>query len=76
MEKTILVSVRVPESMVKELDRIAAKMPQYKRSTLIHRAIRFMLLCEKHGVLRRILSYNSNYIKVDKLEFDYHHEHR
>lgn len=76
MEKSILVSVRVPESMVNELDRIAAKMPLYKRSTLIHLAIRFMLLCEKHGLLSKILSYNSYYIKVDKLEFEYHHEHK
>ena len=76
MEKTILVSVRVPESMVNELDRIAAEKRYYKRSTLIHRAIRFMLLCQKYGLLDRILIYNSHYVKVDKLEFDYHHEHK
>lgn len=76
MEKSILVSVRVPENMVKELDRIALEKRFYKRSTLIHLAIRFMLLCEKHGLLSKILSYNSHYVKVDKLEFEYHHEHK
>lgn len=76
MEKSILVSVRVPESMVNELDRIAEDLPLWERSTLIRLAIRFMLLCEKHGLLSKILSYNSYYIKVDKLEFEYHHEHR
>lgn len=76
MEKTILVSVRVPESMVNELDRIAAEKHYYKRSTLIHLAIRFLLLCEKHGLLSKILSYNPYYLKVDKLEFEYHHEHK
>lgn len=75
MEKTILVSVRVPGSMVNELDRIAAEKRYYKRSTLIHYAIRFMLLCEKHGLLNKILTFNSHYMKVDKLEFEYHHEH-
>lgn len=76
MDKSILVSVRVPESMVKELDRIALEKRFYKRSTLIHKAIRFMLLCEKHGLLSKILTYNSYYVKVDKLEFEYHHEHK
>lgn len=75
MEKTILVSVRVPENMVKELDHIALEKRFFKRSTLIHMAIRFMLLCEKYGLLSKILAFNSHYVKVDKLEFEYHHEH-
>lgn len=75
MEKMKLVSIRIPEDELNELDRLAGHLSYYDRSELIRAAVRVLIGCHKFVGLRRFVGFFPRWgDKVDSFEFTYHRE--
>lgn len=77
MSETKLISVRVPADELEKLDELAKRFGNYKRSDLINAAIRLMVADDYLDFARKAIRYYPRYGDViDKLEFEYHREHK
>ena len=76
MDKSVIVSVRLPQSMVDALDDLTNKYSLHSRTHLIYTAVRLLMAVHQKGVLRRFLWVIWDRLVIDKLDFEYHHEHR
>lgn len=77
MNETKLISVRVPADVLYKLDMLAANIEYYKRSDLINAAIRLMVVDDSSKFARKALKFWPEYgDKLDKLELEYHREHK
>lgn len=75
MEKMKLVSIRIPEDELNELNRLAGQLSYYDRSDLIRAAIRVLIVCHQYVSLMRFLCFLPRWgDKVDSFEFTYHRE--
>lgn len=77
MRETKLISVRVPADLLEKLDKLAEKFQSYNRSYLINDAIRLMVAEDALDFVRKAIRFYPQYgDKIDKLEFEYHREHK
>lgn len=77
MNETKLISVRIPADVLNKLDLLAAKFDYYKRSDLINAAIRLMVVDETSKFAKKALGFYPEYgDKLDKLELEYHRQHK
>lgn len=76
MDKSVIVSVRLPQSMVDDLDDLSDKYNLRSRTHLIYTAVRLLMAVHQKGVLSRFLWVIWDRLVIDKLDFEYHHEHR
>ena len=77
MNETKLISVRVPADVLKKLDLLAAKFDYYKRSDLINASIRLMVVYDTSQFARKALKFWPEFCdKLEKLELEYHREHK
>lgn len=75
MEKLKLVSFRIPEDELNELDRLAGRLRYYDRSDLIRAAVRVLIWCHQYVSLMRFVGFLPRWgDKVDSFEFTYHRE--
>ena len=75
MESTKLVSVRLPEDLVRQLDERCGDT--YSRSTLIYAGCKLILEAAKRGKVWCAVRYcPETGDVVDEYEFKYHREHR
>ena len=75
MEKTKLISVRVPESVVNAIDKVSDPYTYYKRSDYINAALKLILEVEKRGLFRNVLCFRPEIGDVvDEISFKYHRE--
>lgn len=75
MEGTKLVSVRLPEGLVKQLDKFGED--SYSRSTLIYAGCKLILEAAKRGKAWNAVRYAPEFGDVvDEFEFKYHREHQ
>ena len=75
MEGTKLVSVRLPEDLVKQLDKVGED--SYFRSTLIYAGCKLILQAAKRGKAWDAIRFAPQFGDVvDEYVFKYHREHR
>lgn len=76
MEKTKIVTFRIDEDMLNEVDRIASRHGWFKRSHVIAAGLRLMTELEKRNMAGQALSYHPNWDEIDRLEFKMHRKVR
>lgn len=69
MEKTKVVTFRIEEGMLNEVDRIASRQHLYKRSRIIAAGLRMMVELEKRGLAEQAISYHPNWDEIVTLDF-------
>lgn len=75
MEKTKLISVRVPESIVDAIDRACDSYSCYKRSDYINAALSLIVEVKKRGLFHDFIRFHPDLGDVvDELSFKYHRE--
>lgn len=70
MEKTKVVTFRIEESVLDDVDRIAKKVCWYKRSHVIAAGLRLMVELDKKNLARRAMSFSPRFDDVVSLEFE------
>lgn len=70
MEKTKVVTFRIEESVLEDVDRICHKVGWYKRSHIIAAGLRLMVELDKKDLVRRALSFSPRYDDIVNLEFE------
>lgn len=76
MEKTKVVTFRIEEDMLNEVDQIASRHGYYKRSHIIAAGLRIMVELEKRHLVGQALSYRPRLDEIDTLEFKMHRKVR
>lgn len=75
MEKSKVVSVRVPEDVLKELEEAAKGSDYYSKSDFINAGIKLALVARKRGKFRDLIHFYPKYGDVvDEFSFKYHRE--
>lgn len=69
MEKTRVVTFRIEEDVLNEVDQIASRHGYYKRSHVIAASLRIMVELEKRNLARQALRYHPKWDEIDTLEF-------
>ena len=70
MEKTQVVTFRIEESVLADVDLIAKKVGWYKRSHVIAAGLRLMVELDKKNLARRALSFSPRFDDVVSLDFE------
>ena len=70
MEKTQVVTFRIEESVLADVDRIAKEIGWYKRSNVIAAGLRLMVELHKKNLARRAMSFSPRLDDVVSLEFE------
>lgn len=70
MEKTKVVTFRIEESVLADVDRICQKVGWYKRSHVIAAGLRLMVELDKKNLARRVMSFSPRFDDVVNLEFE------
>lgn len=70
MEKTQVVTFRIEESVLADVDRIAKEVGWYKRSNVIAAGLRLMVEMHKRHLTSRVLHYHPKYDDIVTLEFE------
>lgn len=76
MKKTKVVTFRIEEDMLNEIDQITSRHGWYKRSSIIEAGLQIMVELEKRGLARQALSYRPKWDEIDTLEFKMHRKVR
>lgn len=76
MEKTKVVTFRIEEDMLNEVDQIGNRHGWYKRSSVIKAGLRIMTELEKRGLAGQALNYHPKRDEIDTLEFKMHRKVR
>lgn len=77
MKATRLISVRVDEDYLQKIDDYCDKTDYRKRSDVINAAIRLIATAGDDRFIAKACQYWPQYGDViDKLEFEYHREHK
>lgn len=76
MEKTRVVTFRIEEDMLKEVDRIASRSGWCKRSRVIAAGLRIMVELEKRNLAGQALSYHPKFDEIDTMDFKMHRKIR
>lgn len=75
MEKTKLISVRVPIDVLEALDRACSRYPYRKRSEYINEALTLILEVDKKGLFEKVIRFHPKFGDVvDEIAFEYHRE--
>lgn len=70
MEKTKVVTFRIEESVLEQVDQIAKRQTWYKRSHVIAAGLRLMAELDKRHLAGRALSYHPRFDDIVNLEFE------
>lgn len=76
MEKTRVVTFRIEEDVLKEVDRIASRHDWFKRSHVIAAGLRIMVELEKRNLAGRALRFHPKFDEIDILDFKMHRKVR
>ena len=75
MEKTKLVSVRVPVGVLDAIDRACSRYPYRKRSDYIIAALSLIVEVNKKGLFDKVIRFHPEFGDVvDEISFEYHRE--
>lgn len=75
MEKSKVISVRVPNKVLEELEDVAKNSEFYNKSDFINAGIKLVLVAHKLGKSRDILRFFPEYGDVvDEFKFGYHRD--
>lgn len=70
MEKTVVISVRLPESLLRKLKEIQEDHCYYKRNAIIERALTAFAFAADHGEQAKVLSWWRHSSRKASLKFD------
>lgn len=75
MEKTKLISVRVPVDVLEAIDKACNRYPFRKRSDYINAALSLIVEVNKKGLFDKVTRFHPEFGDVvDDLSFEYHRE--
>ena len=75
MEKTKLISVRVPIDVLEAINKVSSPNTYYKKSDYINAALVLIVEVEKRGLFPNVLRYRPRFGDViDEITFKYHRE--
>lgn len=74
MAQKKLVSVRLDEEDLAQIDNWASRQPYHKRSDAIDAAVRFTAWLIRQGYMHKIIRFWPMYDTVDNFDFNYHRE--
>lgn len=75
MEKTKLISVRVPIDVLEAIDKACHHFPYRKRSDYIIAALSLIIEVNKKGLFDKVIRFHPEFGDVvDELSFKYHRE--
>ena len=75
MAKKQLVSVRLDEDDLREIDNWVKDSAYYKRSDVVDAAVRLAAWCIRHKHIYKLVKFWPKWDTVDTFQFDYHREH-
>lgn len=70
MEKTKVVTFRIEESVLEQVDKIAKRQTKYKRSNVIEAGLKLMVELDKRNLAGRAMSYHPKFDDVVSLNFE------
>lgn len=70
MEKTKVVTFRIEESVLQQVDQIAKRQTWYKRSHVIEAGLKLMVELDKRHLAGRAMSYHPRFDDIVTLEFE------
>lgn len=70
MEKTKVVTFRIEESVLDQVDQIAKRVGWYKRSHVIAAGLRLMVELDKRNMAKRAMSYHPRFDDIVSLDFE------
>ena len=70
MEKNQVVTFRIEESVLEQVDQIAKRQTWYKRSHVIAAGLRLMVELDKRNLAGRAMSYHPRFDDIVSLEFE------
>lgn len=77
MKGTKLVSVRIDEDVLAKIDQLAGNSTYRSRSDLINGALKMIAYADKSKLADKACSFWPQYGDViDKIEFEFHREHK
>lgn len=76
MRETKLISVRVDVDILAVIDKTANSERYWKRSDIIQKALGLAAWMCENGQAHKLISFWPQWDSVDKLEFEYHRQHR
>lgn len=77
MEKTKLISVRVPVDVLEAIDETCSRYPYRKRTDYIIAALSLIVEVNKKGLFDKVIRFHPEYGDVvDELSFEYHRERK
>lgn len=77
MSRSKLVSVRIDEELLAEIDDLVGRVEWYTRSSYIEAGLKVMVELAKKGLDRKAVQYYPKYGDVlDSIDFKYHREHK
>lgn len=73
MEKTKLVSVRVPVSVLDAIDRVCSRYPYRNRTDYMIAALQLIVEVDKKGLFDKVIRFHPEFGDVvDEISFEYH----
>lgn len=71
MAESKVISIRLTEEMLAEVDRLAAKQRYYTRTSIIEAGIKMMIAAEGHGDVQNPISFSPRWDEVTEFRFRY-----
>lgn len=75
MAKKQLVSVRLDEEDLAQIDKWAKDSVYYKRSDVVDAGVRLAAWCIRHGHILKLMKFWPKWDTVINFQFDYHRVH-
>ena len=76
MEKTRVITFRIDDDLLNEVDQIASHHKSYKRSNVIEAGLRIMVELEKRHLAGQAIAYHPDWDEIETLEFKMHRKVR
>lgn len=71
MSKSSVISIRLTDEMLAEVDRLAAKQRYYTRTSIIEAGIKMMIAAQDHGDVQNPINFSPRWDEVTEFSFRY-----
>lgn len=71
MAESKVVSIRLTEEMLAEVDRLAAKQRWYTRTSIIEAGIKMMIVAQDHGGVQNPINFSPRWDEVTEFSFKF-----
>lgn len=71
MAESKVISIRLTDEMLAEVDRLAARQRYYTRTSIIEAGIKMMIAAETHGGVQNPINFSPRWDEVTEFSFRY-----